>query len=80
MGARLANYNNEEGIMMRELKDGQIAVIVDKRYTGTIVQRVGANCIAIGQPAGSGWTGIENAGLQVMVLKDAELIRIFDNQ
>lgn len=80
MGARLAKEDNTVVVRMMDLKDGQIAQVTDDRYFGTIVQRYVNNAVAIGRQSGFGWSGIESNGLQVRILENDELIRIFDNQ
>ena len=70
-------------VRMQDLKDGQIAVVVDKRYPqykGRIVQRYKDYGVPIGNRAGAGWTGIEGITLEVRILKDGERLTIFDNE
>jgi len=70
-------------VEMRDLKDGQIGVVVDKRYPsycGKIVQ-IYKNCgVSIGQPSGNGWTGIELNTIKVRILREGERLMIFDNE
>ncbi len=80
MGSRLLN-SNESALCMKDLKDGQIAVIIDTcNYTGRLIQRYKSNCVAIGKHSGNGFSGIELNTLAVRLLKDGELIEIFNNQ
>ena len=70
-------------VEMNALKDGQIGVVVDKRYPdycGKIVQRYKDCGVPIGQNSGSGWTGIELNTLKVRILKEGERLTIFDNK
>lgn len=70
-------------VLMKDLKDGQIGVVLDKRYpqyTGRIVQRYKNYAVPIGKKHGSGWTGVEGVTLQVRVLKEGERLTIFDNE
>jgi hypothetical protein len=70
-----------ETIEMNELKDGQIAVIVEDfhDYKGRIVQRYGDNAVSLGLEAGKGWTGIEYNTLKVRVLEAGETLVIYNN-
>ena len=79
MGARLVRNENNSLIKMGELKDGQLAIIVDERYnySNQIVQRYGDHCVCIGREAGAGWSYVtENNSLLVRVLTTGELIEI----
>ena len=70
-------------VQMQDLKDGQIAVVVDKRYPsycGKIVQRYKDCGVSIGQVSGSGWSGIESNSLEVRILRDGERLTIFNNE
>jgi hypothetical protein len=79
MGARLVTNENEQFITMMELKDGELAVIVDTRfgYAGRVVQRYKEHCVPIGRENREGWTRCENVDLLVRVLKPGELIEVF---
>jgi hypothetical protein len=70
-----------ETIEMSELKDGQIAVIVDSfgNYKGRIVQRYGDDAVALGMPSGNGWTNVELNTLKVRVLEAGETLVISNN-
>ena len=81
MSVKLLNQEEYIDIRMRDLIDGQLAIIIDKGYTNVIVQRFGDNCIAIGKPTGHHWTEVYNNTLRVRVLKAGELIEVqFDNE
>jgi hypothetical protein len=81
---RLNKKKKEKNVIqMQDLKDGQIAVVVDKRYPsycGKIVQRYKDCGVSIGQVSGSGWTGIESNSLEVRILRDGERLTIFNNE
>jgi len=81
---RLNKKKKEKNVVqMQDLKDGQIAVVVDKRYPsycGKIVQRYKDCGVSIGQVSGSGWTGIESNTLEVRILRDDERLTIFNNE
>jgi hypothetical protein len=81
---RLNKKKKEKNVvLMKDLKDGQIAVIIDKRYpqySGRIVQRYKNYGVSIGEKAGSGWSCVEGVTLEVRVLKDSERLTIFNNQ
>jgi hypothetical protein len=76
MSVRLKIENADELIQMRELQDGQIAIIVGSDYNGRIVQRYKDYGVPIGRHSGHGWTGVENNTLLVRVLTNGELIEI----
>lgn len=80
MSAQLINKDNRNLTTVSELKNGQIAIMVDNAYAGTIVQRYGDNCVAIGKSSGHGWSSCNNNTLAVRILEDGELIKIFNNQ
>ena len=65
-------------IEMNELKDGQIAVIVEdfNDYKGRVVQRYGDHAVALGMPSGNGWTDVQYNTLTVRVLEDGETLVI----
>jgi hypothetical protein len=69
-------------IEMNELKDGQIAVIVDSfgDYKDRIVQRYGNDVVALGMQSGNGWTSIEFNTLKVRILEAGETLVISNNQ
>jgi hypothetical protein len=70
-------------VEMNALKDGQIAVVIDKRYPqycGKIIQRYKDCGVPIGKQSGSGWTGIDGVTLKVRILKEGERLTIFDNE
>ena len=70
-------------VQMKDLKDGRIAVVVDKSYpsyVGRIVQRYKNYAVPIGVKHGSGWTGVEGVTLEVRVLREGERLTIFDNE
>ena len=81
MSVKLLNKEQEFDIRMRDLVDGQLAIIIDTGYTNVIVQRFGNDCIAIGKPTGYHWTEVHKNTLRVRVLKAGELIEVqFDNE
>jgi hypothetical protein len=79
---KLKNESRFKTIEMNELKDGQIAVIVEDfhNYKGRIVQRYRNDAIALGMACGNGWTEIESNTLKVRVLEDGEMLTISNNQ
>ena len=80
MSAQLVNKDNRNLTTVSKLKNGQIAIMVDNAYEGTIVQRHGDGLVAIGKSSGHGWSSINNNNLIVRILEDGELIEIFDNK
>jgi len=73
-------------IPVRELKDGQIAVIThfgknNDEYLGNIVQRYGDNLIQIGVERCESWEPLfEYNKCRVRVLADGETLTIKNNQ
>jgi len=76
MGVRLLTHERPQRTEMRDLRDGQLAIVLDSRYKDTIVQRNGDNAIAIGQSRGNSWTDIQKNTLLVRILEAGELIEI----
>jgi hypothetical protein len=79
MSARLLNKEIVNTIRMQNLKDGQLAEVMEERYAGIIIQRYADNAVPIGKSSGFGWSMIQNNSLRVRVLEDSELIEIFNN-
>jgi len=81
---RLNKKKKEKNVIeMNALKDGQIAVVIDKRYPsycGRIVQRYKNYAVPIGKNCDSGWTGVDGVTLKVRILKEGEKLMIFDNE
>lgn len=70
-------------VQMKDLKDGQIAVVVDREYPsycGTIVQMYENHGVPIGKPSGKGWTFGSQATIKVRILREGERLTIFDNE
>lgn len=76
MGVKLLTQENPQRTQMRDLEDGQLAIVLDNHYEGTIVQRNGNNAIAIGKERGHGWTDIQKNTLLVRILDAGELIEV----
>ena len=80
------NKNKEKKvILMRDLKDGQIAVVLKNAecfsdYEGKIVQRYGDEAVSIGEDYEKGWPNINSSTLKVRILKKGEILTIFDNK
>jgi hypothetical protein len=77
------NKGVEGTIMAKDLKDGQLAVIVESysNYKGRIVQKYGDDLVAIGLPTDNGWTnGANVVTLAVRVLRDGETLTIINNE
>jgi hypothetical protein len=80
---KLNETKSKEKLLMRDLKDGQIAEIIDKgreEYYGRIVQRYNDHAISLGKSHGNGWTGIAGNTLEVRLLEEGETLTIFDNE
>jgi hypothetical protein len=81
---RLNKKKKEKNVVqMQDLKDGQIAVVIDKcypQYRGRIVQRYKDYAVPIGQSWGKGWTSADNITLKVRILRDGERLTIFNNE
>lgn len=72
-----------ETIMAKDLKDGQLAVIIEdySNYRGRIIQKYGDDLISIGMATGNGWSGGANVvSLAVRVLEDGELLTVTNNE
>lgn len=71
------------GIPVRDMKDGQIGVIVfsrdDDRLHGRVVQKYEQLCIAIGMPPGHGIQVGYNTDCRVRLLEPGETIEIVSN-
>ena len=65
-------------VRMRDMEDGQVAVILKNTilpdYTGRIVQRVEDGAIVFGMPEGAGWTDHRNNALPLRLLEDGEIL------
>ena len=80
MGSKLSNENRLV-LCMKDLKDGQIAEIIDTRYyTGALIQRYKDDCVSIGERAGLGFSNIKLNTLAIRILENGELITIFNNR
>jgi len=79
MSARLLNKEIVNTIRMQDLKDGQLAEVMEERYAGIIIQRYVDSAVPIGKHGGFGWSMIQNNSLRVRVLEDSELIEVFNN-
>jgi hypothetical protein len=75
------NKGVEETIMAKDLKDGQLAIIVESysNYKGRIVQKHGDNLVAIGLSTGNGWSNANSVTLSVRVLEDGETLTVINN-
>jgi hypothetical protein len=78
MAAELVNSSKSEKTI-GTLEDGQIAIVIDHRHCGEVVQRYGDNCIVIGKGYGQGWSSCNNNSIKVRVLEDGETIKVFNN-
>ena len=76
MGVRLLTHERSQRTEMRDLRDGQLAIVLDSNYKDTIVQRNGNNATAIGKSCGNGWTDVHKNTLLVRILEAGELIEI----
>jgi hypothetical protein len=77
MGAKLVGEQYKKPLKMSDLKDGEVAIIIDSRsYDGRIVQRYGDIGVSIGLPEGNSFTEISKNSLAVRVLTIGELIEI----
>jgi hypothetical protein len=76
MGVTLLTKENARRTEMRDLEDGQLAIVLDRNYKDTVVQRHGKAAIAIGKERGHSWTDVENNTLLVRILEAGELIEV----
>lgn len=80
---KLNEITSKVQLLMRDLKDGQIAIVVDDNYPeykGLIVQRHKDYGVSIGKGSGFGWAVINSNTLKVRLLEDGETLTIFDNE
>lgn len=63
-------------IEAKKLKDGDIAVILDGCYTGTIVQRYGEKLVSLGKGVGQSWMSVCVLTFMVRLLEPGESIEI----
>lgn len=80
MSASLTGKEQVNIIRMRDLKDGQIAELMEECYTGIIIQRYYNSAVPIGLAGCNGWSSMENNSLRVRLLEEGELIKIFNNR
>jgi hypothetical protein len=70
-------------LMAKDLKDGQLAIIVEDYfdYKDRIIQKFGDDLITVGMSSGNGWVGGANINtLEVRVLKDGEVLIVSNNK
>ena len=79
MAVELVHSGRREAKTIGTLEDGQIAVVIDDRHRGEVVQRYGDNCVVIGKSYGFGWTSCNNNSIEVRVLEEGEIIKIITN-
>ena len=73
----LVTKTPKEGMQMRNMKDGEIAVILDERYAGQVVQMIGEDkVITIGGTQGKAWNTANSNTLRVRLLETGELIEV----
>jgi hypothetical protein len=78
----ILNENLQKGIDVRDMKDGEIAIIVSERYENLIVQRFGDTLISLGKSSEHSWCTIltidrsENIEMYVRVLQKGETLTI----
>jgi hypothetical protein len=80
MSAKLVKSKDDGQVQMRDLKDGQVAIITDSVYAGRIVQRYQNYCVAIGMPEGNSFSNVKVSTLTVRILENGELIEIYNNK
>lgn len=62
-----------------DLKDGQVAIVLDENYAGDIVQRYGNHLVTLGKPKGQGRSGFFDNDipcLECRLLEPGELLEI----
>lgn len=80
--------HEKDTISPEELRDGQIAVIIFRGYTGgaegRVVQRHGPDLISIGLPKGNRWTEVCRNGygskIRLRVLKNESELIVYENE
>lgn len=79
----LKNELEPKQTVANELKDGQLAIIIDTKfedYYGRIVQRYGNSMVSIGLKKGNSWSDITYNTLKVRVLDEGELLVVTNNK
>ena len=79
----LKNELEPKQLIASELKDGQLAIIIDtgfEHYYGRIVQRYGNSMVSIGLREGKSWSDITCNTLKVRVLDEGEIIVVTNNK
>ena len=80
---KLEKELSEKKLLMCDLKDGQIAEVIDKErpeYYGRIVQRYKDICVCFGKSYGNSWTDVQFNTLEVRLLEEGEKIVVFNNK
>lgn len=76
--------NKTNDIPVKDLKDGQIAVITRwnfSGYEGFVIQRWENRLVSIGCRSGNSWDHVpSNEDLRVRILEDGEILVITNNQ
>jgi len=83
---RVKLHTKSKFLCVRDLKDGQLAEIVEGDYKGKVVQRVGDALISIGEGYGDSWStifrekvDIGSIMFKVRILESGEIITVTDN-
>ena len=80
--AKLKSNEKPATIMAKDLKDGQIAIIIEdfSDYKGRVIQKFGDNLVTIGMSSGQSWCNGDSVKLLVRVLENGEELIITNNQ
>ena len=84
MAVRLIDKREDRIVLAKDLRDGQIGVIIawlDNFHIGKIIQAYRNNLVVIGQPEGQGWSCKSQISDKCLVrlLEDGDTIEVFDN-
>ena len=80
---KLDEESGKRKLLMCDLKDGQIAEVIDNErpeYYGRIVQRYKDICVCFGKSYGNSWTDVQFNTLEVRLLEEGEKIVVFNNK
>ena len=77
----LSNVHNEQFSLMKDMRHGQIAEVMNERYQGEIIIRHLDTCFVLGcEDVDNCWKQLENNTLQIRILEDGEQLTIKDNK
>ena len=77
----MVELSTESFLLMKDMRHGQIAEVMDKRYQGEIIIRHLDRCFVLGsEDVDDCWVELENNTLKIRILEDGEQLTIKDNK